>query len=587
MDDVGHIRRPRSPAPFVRPGRRHAASMLVMLVLSLVLALTSTAQAGPTKSTRAQSSDLASVIVRARPGAEHQARAAVARLGGTIGMRLSIVNGFAAKLPEARVQELRSSPAILGVTPNRVVRSLGADYSGVDVATDIGAMANVVTLTGARAYWAAGFTGTGVGVALIDTGVSTVDGLSTKGKVINGPDLSFDSQNSKTRYIDGFGHGTHLAGIIAGRATGARRAYATDFRNFLGMAPDASVVNVKVGDKEGVTDVSQVIAAIDWVVQHRDDKGLNIRVLNLSYGTDTAQPYTDDPLAYAAEQAWKAGIFVVTAAGNAGFSLGGTLVNPAYDPLLMAVGATDMNGTFITSDDTVASFSSTGLTGNTTGSGSGSRAVDVLAPGSHIVSLRVPGSHADVNYGSTGLVNSTLFRGSGTSQAAAVVSGAAALVLQQRPAITPDQLKALFKATATRVSGDTLATGSGQINVAAALLSRTPSASPLTTSSTGTGSLELSRGSLHVVANGVVLEGEQDIFGMPFDSGAMAILEAAQSSWSGGMWNGSSWSGSSWSGSSWSSSSWSGSSWSGSSWSGSSWSSSSWSTAGWLGASWG
>jgi serine protease AprX len=100
--------------------------------------------------------------------------------------------------------------------------------------------------------------------------------------------------------------------------------------------------------------------------------------------------------------------------------------------------------------------------------------------------------------------------------------------------------------------------------------------------SNGTGSLEGSRGSDHISVNGIVVQGEQDIFGMPFDSKAMAALEASGSSWSGGIWNGSIWLGSSWSGSSWSGSSWSGSSWGGSSWSGSSWSGGSW-----LGASWG
>ena len=105
-------------------------------------------------------------------------------------------------------------------------------------------------------------------------------------------------------------------------------------------------------------------------------------------------------------------------------------------------------------------------------------------------------------------------------------------------------------------------------------------------SSTGTGSLEASRGTDHLSENGVVLQGEEDIFGQPFDAKTIAALEAAGHSWSGGIWNGSSWSGSSWSGSSWSGSSWSGSSWSGNSWSGSSWSGSSWSGSSWSGSSW-
>jgi serine protease AprX len=421
-------------------------------------------------------------------------------------------------------------------------------------------------------------------VALIDTGVAPVDGLAVSGKVVNGPDLSFDSQDGATRYVDGHGHGTHMAGIIAGRANAADpSAYADDATHFLGMAPDARIVNVKVGDGDGATDVSQVIAAIDWVVQHRNDNGLNIRVLNLAYGSDSSQPYEVDPLAFAAEQAVRAGIVVVAAAGNAGFSKAGTLANPASDPFTLAVGAADANGTPSLKDDEVASFSSVG---STSSGGMKDRSPDIVAPGAHVISLRAPGSYADRNH-PEGYVNTALFRGSGTSQAAAVVSGAAALILQQRPTITPDQLKKLLMDSATDIKGESRASqGNGELNLAGALGRKTSTWSVPSPPSTGLGSLEQSRGSLHVQNYGDVLQGEKDIFGKAFNSAMMAILEATGSSWSGGIWNGSSWSGSSWSGSSWSGSSWSASSWSGSSWSGSSWSGSSWSSSSWSGSSW-
>jgi serine protease AprX len=345
------------------------------------------------------------------------------------------------------------------------------------------------------------------------------------------------------------------------------------------MAPDARIVSIKVADAHGATDVSQVIAAIDWVVQHRTDNGLNIRVLNLSYGTDASQPYDVDPLAYAAEQAWKQGIFVVTSTGNAGFVMKtGTMTSPAYDPLLMAVGAAESNGTVTTSDDSVPAFSSSGGT---------KRRPDLVAPGAHVVSLRDPGSLIDQRFGSTGAVNSALFRGSGTSQAAAVVSGAAALIIEQRPTITPGRLKRLLTGNTVSLKGALKeAQGNGELNLAKALKASMPSEPGTPAASTGAGSLELSRGSAKLVLNGTPLSGERDIFGAPFDSPSMAALEAAGSSWSGGTWNGSSWSGSSWSGSSWAGSSWSGSSWSGSSWSGSSWSSVNWANNVWNGSSW-
>jgi serine protease AprX len=519
----------------------------------------------------------ASVIVRARPGAAASVEAAVGRLGGRVELRLPIVNGFSAQVPQAALGRLQLMPGVLSVSADARVHALSDSYSP---AGDGGSMYNVTLGSGAQEFWKAGYTGQGVDVAVIDSGVAPVDGLTGAGKVVNGPDLSFESQAPNLQYLDSFGHGTHMAGIIAGRASGAVAGqYAGDQTNFLGMAPDARIVSVKVADAHGATDVSQVIAAITWVVQHRTDNGLNIRVLNLSYGTDSTQEYSVDPLAYAAEQAWKQGIFVVASTGNAGFVMKtGSMMDPGYDPLLMAVGAADSNGTVSLSDDSVPSFSSSGGT---------KRRPDLVAPGTHIVGLRDPGSLIDQTYSSSGAVTGGLFRGSGTSQAAAVVSGAAALVIQQRPTITPGQLKKLLTGTAMPLRGALKeAQGSGELNLAKALTLKTPSEPGAPAPSTGAGLLELSRGSTHPVQNGITLAGEQDIFGAPFLSPTMPLLEATGSSWSGGAWNGSSWSGSSWSGSSWSGSSWSGSSWSGSSWSGSSWSGSSWSGSSWSGSSW-
>jgi serine protease AprX len=522
-----------------------------------------------------------SVVVRVRAGQLSSVEREAQRLGGTITLRLPIVNGFAARVPVAALPVLRGATGVLSVSLDVRVRALASTYSQ---SGDPYSMASITTAIGARKYWGAGYTGSGVGVALIDSGVVPVDGLTVAGKVVNGLDVSFDSQSPNLLYLDGYGHGTHMAGIIAGAANATAGLspadLAADTTDFVGVAPGAGILNVKVGDAHGATDVSQVIAAIGWVVQHRNDPGLNIRVLNLSYGTDSGQSYLLDPLAYAAEQAWKKGIFVVAAAGNAGFAniKTSSIGDPAYDPTIFAVGATDTKGTTTLGDDTVASFSSTG---------NAARRVDIVAPGTHIVSLRDPGSAIDQAYNSTGAVSDTLFRGSGTSQAAAVASGAAALIIQQRPSITPGQLKALICKTAAKLKGMLLEQqGCGEVNLTAALTAATP-ADPLPpVPSTGTGSLDLSRGSSDVTKDGVTLTGEQDIFGMPFVSPAMALLEAAGSSWSGGVWNGSSWSGSSWSASSWSGSSWSASSWSASSWSGSSWSASSWSASSWSGSSW-
>jgi len=455
--------------------------------------------------------------------------------------------------------------------------------SGYDPTSDMNSMFNTTQYTGAQAWWSAGYTGAGVDVALIDTGVSPVEGLSSAGKIVYGPDLSFESQSDAYRNLDTNGHGTFMAGIIAGRGSGAvAGSYAGDSTDFLGVAPDARILSVKVAVADGGVDVSQVIAAIDWVVQHRTDNGMNIRVLNLSYGTDSLQAYQVDPLAFAVEQAWKAGIFVVSATGNAGYAFRtGTLTNPAFDPKIFAVGASDSMGTAAQADDAVASFSSTG---------SNARTPDVVAPGAHLVSLRVPGSYIDQVSGSTGYVTANLFRGSGTSEAAAFASGVAALVIQQRPGISPDSLKRLFISNARSLGGfSALKEGSGEVDLAKMLGAPTypaPSQWKTIDWSTGIGSLELSRGTDHLTRDGVILSGSIDIFGHVFDSASMALLEAAGSSWSGGVWNGNSWSGNSWSGNSWSGNSWSGNSWSGNSWSGNSWSGNSWSGNSWSGNSW-
>ncbi len=207
-------------------------------------------------------------------------------------------------------------------------------------------MSNTTSWTGAAAWWQAGYTGAGVDVAVIDTGVSPVEGLASPGKVVYGPDLSLESQSDALRNLDSSGHGTFMAGLIAGRDSGLQQPYAAAPPSaYRGMAPDARIVSIKVGVADGGVDVSQVIAAIDWVVQHRYDNGMNIRVINLSYGTNSTQDATVDPLSFAAEQAWKKGIVVVAAGGNAGFQRhmnnAPALANPANDRYLLAVGSTD------------------------------------------------------------------------------------------------------------------------------------------------------------------------------------------------------------------------------------------------------
>jgi serine protease AprX len=525
------------------------------------------------------------VIVQATPGAAASAARLVEQVGGQVGRPLQVINGFTALVPAGQVGRLQRSPAVSSVTENEPVAMQAAAYAPT---TDAGSLYTTTLQTGAQAYWKAGYTGKGVDVAVIDTGTAPVPGLTTAGKIVNGPDLSFESQAPNLRYLDTYGHGTHMAGIIAGRADAAVAGkYPGDTANFLGMAPDARIVSVKVADAMGAADVSQIIAAIDWVVQNKTTNGLNIRVLNLSFGTNTTNPYTIDPLCHAVEAAWKKGITVVAATGNAGFYMtpgGPGLTSPARDPFVLSVGATDTMKTLSVSDDQVASFSSSGSGGTT-----GTKNPDMLAPGRSIISLGVPGSFIDQTYGTGGAVTGGFMRGSGTSQATAVVSGAAALVLQQHPTWTPTQVKALLTLTATRLKvglQTDAAQGKGTLNLTSALPVTNVAAAFSAISSTGTGTLEAARGTSHLVDNGVVLNGEKDVFGDAISTSTLASKRTAGTAWTGGTWNGRMWSGSSFTASNWTATTWSGRMWSGRMWSSEVWSGRMWSGRMWSSGTW-
>ncbi|HEU0130378.1 MAG TPA: S8 family serine peptidase [Mycobacteriales bacterium] len=492
---------------------------------------------------------------------------------------LPVVHGYSADVPGAYVDQLRRVPGVRSVTVDASVRLMGVNPDlGYDPQNDFGSLYDVSRVIQAQDVYANGYAGRGVDVALIDSGVAPVQGL-TSGNVVNGPDLSFESQSPGLAHLDTFGHGTHMASIIAGRDVAqAATAYQGDTAHFNGVAPNSRVVSLKVADHSGATDVSQVIAAIDWVVAHKNDNGLNVRVLNLSFGTDATQSPQLDPLCFAVENAWRKGIVVVVSGGNDGTS--GPLTNPAQDPYVIAVGAEDPNGSVNASDDLVPAFSSRG---------SAARRVDLVAPAVHVLGLRDPASAIDQAVPSA-RVGTRFFRGSGTSQAAAVVSGAVALLLQRYPTLTPDQVKQQLMATATPFNSATAdARGRGVVNVKRAV-NQSPvslaAAQQTATPGTGTGTLEGSRGSFHVGDANGLLTGEQDIFGHAFDSASWATATSAGTAWDGGAWNGTAWTGNAWNSDDWTGNAWNGTAWTGNAWNGNAWNDSSWSGHGWTGNAW-
>jgi serine protease AprX len=304
---------------------------------------------------------------------------------------------------------------------------------------------------------AQGTTGRGVTVAVLDSGVAAnPDLVEPTNRILASVNFADERLVS-----DPGGHGTHVAGIVAGN--GAR----SDGK-FIGIAPEANIVDVRVLGKNGSGRISSVVRGIEWVLAHRTT--YNIRVLNLSFGAPTPTSYRTDPMSAAIEIAWRRGLVVVVAAGNGGPGRD-TVASPGIDPYAITVGASDDKGTITPGDDTLAPFSSWGTADS-------NAKPDLVAPGRRIVSLRVQGSALDLLFPDRVVLapnGSTYLRLSGTSMATPVVAGAVALLLQRRPNLSPDQVKALLVGTTQpygQASGvappDPAADGSGLLDVLAA-----------------------------------------------------------------------------------------------------------------------
>jgi serine protease AprX len=527
------------------------------------------------------------VVVAAEPGKAGAAKRLVERLGGDVGQRLGIVHGFTARVPEGSIARLRRAAGVRAVArdarltlssidpvedvaapsidlppaeiptdlpPDEVARTViedaaqdaaaGSSLTPEPVAAgeDVGALQDAIVdptapidpadadapararasmdlIRAASGAAGSGLTGAGVDVALIDSGVLGVAALDGPDKLVRGPDFSEDAYDTDLRGRDTFGHGSHMAGVLTG---------SDPETGYQGIAPGARLVSVKVAGADGITSLVRVLMALDWVRRNRNANGLQIRVLNLSFGVDARRSYVREPLAYAAEQLWNRGVAVVAAAGN---RADGTdrLDLPAADPFLIAVGASDTQHTPDPADDGVADFSSRDAV----------RPPDVVAPGTAVVSLRVPGSTLDLEFPAA-RVGETFFRGSGTSQAAAVVSGLVALMLEARPDLTPNQVKALLKAGAVDLPADVSADGAGRVDLARTLALETPS---------------------HDAAAQPFEPAVMDLYALWADLRAEALGTApavgtGENGWTGRRWSGRSWSGRSWSGRSWSGSDW-------------------------------
>ncbi|HEX3489576.1 MAG TPA: S8 family peptidase [Streptosporangiaceae bacterium] len=474
---------------------------------------------------------------------------------GSVLAKFRIIDGVAATIPAALEPALAALPGIT-VTPDVSVTvqstQSAAESTGPHTPSD-----EFLQQTGASQLFAGGDTGQGVTVAVIDTGIDNLPDFG--GRLIDGVDLTGENQP----FQDDYGHGTFVAGLIAGDGAASGGQYE-------GEAPGANLVSIKVAGADGTTDLVRLILGLQWAIDNRVAD--NIRVLNMSLGFRPFESTTIDPLDLAVEAAWSSGIAVVASAGNAG-PANGTVLSPGDDPLAITVGALDDQAQPVTGDDEMTNFSSAGPTPI-----DGWAKPDLVTSGRSVVSLAAPGSTIYDQYPSA-RIGSGNFVGSGTSFSAAITSGAAALILAADPGLTPDQLKArLLGTTSQGPVGNPFVDGHGALNAYAAA-----NAGPMNLAQSTFGLLPVLPGMTVSLSPG----------GSPVDtwnpnlwSGVTWPRGAPGSPWPGHSWNGSAWNGWDWTSRAWNNGGWNGATWNGAAWDGSAWDGSAWAGSAWNGAAW-
>ena len=421
-----------------------AAVALVLAALAWLFVVAPTP--APARPTAAGVPHRVEVIIQLRRGVDvAEGRALVRSLGGQPGVDLPIINGLSARLGADAERRLVASPLVRVVSINSPIRDTTlTNPTPWTLATTFDQS------TGATKLWNRS-TGAGVGVAVIDTGIDgdLPDFQTSQGSSTSRVIASAVIDPNATTPDDAYGHGTAVAGLVAGNGW-YRNSGDPLYGQYAGTAPDANLISIKVSDDSGNATTLDAIYGLQFAVDHKSD--YNIRVVNLSFRSMSAQSYTTDPLDAAVEQAWLHGITVVAAAGNLGSAPDAVSYAPANDPYVITVGATNNQGSASTSDDVEASWSSRGVTQD------GISKPDVLAPGAHIVTTLAPGS-SFASACPTCVIGGSYFQLSGTSLAAPIVAGIAADLLAAHPRWTPAMVKGAIVNTATSLSG-----GEGEVN---------------------------------------------------------------------------------------------------------------------------
>jgi serine protease AprX len=448
------------------------------MLAALIAALATALGAAP-----AQAAETATHIVQLQPGVTLDAgEQLVLDAGGEPAGRLPIIDGLAARLDARKAEALVRDPRVEHVSRNAAVKAQDYELGKIETAYPASVRAQQAWDSSAGE-----FTGKGVGVAVIDTGIA---GHMTDFKGADGRSRVLASAVTNplaTTAGDTYGHGTHVAGIIAG--DGTRRASTDPLRSkYVGIAPEANLISVKVSDEAGVATVLDVIYGLQFVVDHKAT--YNIRVVNLSLESTVQGSYKTDPLDAAVESAWFSGVVVVAAAGNHGATEAAANYAPGNDPFIVTVGAVDDKGTNSNEDDVPATWSSAGRTQD------GFAKPDVMAPGAHMVSTLAPAS-AFSALCPTCIVAGEYIRAGGTSMAAPVVSGVVAAMLQRHPEWTPDQVKAVLKSTSRSITGGIPEVAAGAAVAAATPTGTSPNAgiAPNSLVNQATGAIDYSRSS--------------------------------------------------------------------------------------------
>lgn len=419
--------------------QRHAACRFVLLLVLLWLPWSASPVIGlPLQpelyhQIAAHPTAKVSVIVQMRPPIA-DLTASVEQLGGKVTQKLAMINAVVAELPAHQVRSLAAAPGVRWVSLNAPVVTTAC----VACVNTTNLQNTYVRAVGADKVWnrTPYLQGQNITVAVVDSGIYESQDLATVAPKATTRVIAAERFNSAaSSSVDQYGHGTHIAGIIGGNGTHSNGAY-------IGIAPGVNLVNVKVTDETGMATEADVVAGLQWILDHQ--KTYQIRVVNLSLNSSTAQSYHTSPLAAACEILWFNGIVVVVSAGNNGTA---TLYPPANDPFVITVGAVDDRGTDTLRDDQIASFSAYGTTDE------GFAKPELVAPGRNLVSLLSNTKKLLAKEHPTHVVTTPYgdyFRMSGTSMAAPVVAGAVALLLQDEPALTPDQVKFRLMATANK-----------------------------------------------------------------------------------------------------------------------------------------